>query len=92
MGRSGIAMTFVTDQELKDLKSLLKTNRIDPVWHGDVPDLQVDPHPKREGKRTFKKRPSSVPRSRTQSHKRNVVNILTPSPIPSPMSSTMSSR
>jgi ATP-dependent RNA helicase DeaD len=40
MGRSGIAMTFVTDQELGDLKSLFKMNRIDPVWHGTIPDLQ----------------------------------------------------
>ena len=40
MGRAGIAMTFVTRQELGDLKSLFKINRIDPVWHGNVPDLQ----------------------------------------------------
>jgi len=40
MGRAGIAMTFVTRQELGDLKSLFKMNRIDPVWHGSVPDLQ----------------------------------------------------
>jgi ATP-dependent RNA helicase DeaD len=40
MGRAGIAMTFVTSQELGDLKSLFKMNRIDPVWHGDIPDLQ----------------------------------------------------
>src|SRR5512139_228279 len=41
MGRSGIAMTFVTDQELGDLKSLFKVNHIDPVWHGDAPDLRI---------------------------------------------------
>ena len=40
MGRAGIAMTFVTRQELGDLKSLFKINRIDPVWHGNVPDLR----------------------------------------------------
>ena len=40
MGRAGIAMTFVTRQELGDLKSLFKINRINPVWHGNVPDLQ----------------------------------------------------
>jgi len=40
MGRAGIAMTFVTRQDLGDLKSLFKLNRIDPVWHGTVPDLQ----------------------------------------------------
>ncbi len=73
MGRSGIAMTFVSDRELEDLKSLLRTNRIDPVWHGDVPDLQVVPRPRREGKRTFKKRSLPGPRNQTISHKRNVV-------------------
>jgi ATP-dependent RNA helicase DeaD len=87
MGRSGIAMTFVTNQELKDLKSLLKTNRIDPVWHGDIPNLQGVPRPRREGKKIFKKRPLPIPRSRTLSHKRSVVRTLTPSPIPSPISS-----
>jgi hypothetical protein len=40
MGRSGIAMTFVTHQELRDLKSLVRINRIKPVWHGNIPDLQ----------------------------------------------------
>ena len=40
MGRAGIAMTFVTNQELGDLKSLFKINRIDPIWHGNIPDLQ----------------------------------------------------
>jgi len=46
MGRSGTAMTFVTDQELMGLKSLLKINRIDPVWRGRVPDLQKTRRPK----------------------------------------------
>jgi ATP-dependent RNA helicase DeaD len=41
MGRSGIAMTFVTDEELAVLKSLLQMNRIDPVWHGHIPDLKA---------------------------------------------------
>ncbi len=85
MGRSGIAMTFVTDQELNDLKSLLKTNRIDPVWHGDIPNLQGAPRPRREGRRTFKKRPLPGPRSRIPSYKRNVASAPTRSPIPSPL-------
>jgi ATP-dependent RNA helicase DeaD len=79
MGRSGIAMTFVTDQELEDLKALFKINRIDPVWHGNIPNLQVVPQYRREGKRNFKKRSLPAPRSRTLSHKRNVVST----PIPS---------
>jgi ATP-dependent RNA helicase DeaD len=81
MGRSGIAMTFVTDQELEDLKFLLKTNRIDPVWHGNIPNLEVVPRPRREGKRTFKKRPLPAPRSRTLSHKRNIISTPSASPI-----------
>jgi ATP-dependent RNA helicase DeaD len=87
MGRSGIAMTFVTDPELEDLKSLLKTNRIDPVWHGNIPNLQVVPQYRREGKRNFRKRSLPIPRSRTLSHKRNVVSTPIPSLIPSPISS-----
>src|SRR5512136_1526158 len=56
MGRSGIAMTFVTDQELGVLKSLFKMNHIDPVWHGNIPDLQAVPKPngRRDGKKYFK--------------------------------------
>ena len=57
MGRSGIAMTFVTDQELNVLKSLFERNRIDPVWHGHIPNLQaVAPRNGRgNGKRHFRK-------------------------------------
>ena len=61
MGRAGTALTFVTDQELEDLKSLLMTTHIDPVWHGDVPNLATIPRPRRAGKRVFKKRPLPVP-------------------------------
>ena len=83
MGRSGVAMTFVTDQELKDLKSLLKINRIDPVWHGDIPNLQGTSHPKRDGRRSFKKKPLPFPQSRIPSYKKNAARIPTSSPIPS---------
>ncbi len=41
MGRSGIAMTFVTKEELGALKSMLKANRIEPVWHGNIPNLKA---------------------------------------------------
>jgi hypothetical protein len=53
-------MTFVADQELRDLKSLFKMNRIDPVWHGNTPNLQaVSKHDgKRDGKKYFRKRAS----------------------------------
>ena len=57
MGRSGIAMTFVTEEELEGLKSLFKMNRINPVWHGPVPDFQVvsKPQGRRDRKRSFGK-------------------------------------
>ncbi len=74
MGRSGIAMTFVTDRELKGLQSLFNTNRIDPVWHGAVPNLQADPKQNRRshGKKYPKKRSRPAPRSRTVSNYGNV--------------------
>lgn len=58
MGRAGIAMTFVTEHELKDVDSLVKGNRIGhPVWHGAVPNLQAVPKDTRrqDGKRFQKK-------------------------------------
>jgi ATP-dependent RNA helicase DeaD len=67
MGRSGIAMTFVTDRELEDLESLVKTNRIDPVWHGEIPDLRVisKQHGGRNGKKTFHRRFRPTPKIET---------------------------
>ena len=66
MGRSGIAMTFVTDQELGDLKFLFKMNRIDPMWHGNIPNLQaVSKHNgKHNGKKYLKGRPRPVLQNR----------------------------
>ncbi len=66
MGRSGIAMTFVTDQELRVLKSLFRMNRIDPLWHGRVPDLQtVSKYKgKRNGKKYFPKRSRPTSKNR----------------------------
>src|SRR5512139_894951 len=57
MGRSGIAMTFVTDDELKGLQSLFQTNRIDPIWHGSIPDLDAPSrhNSRRDGKKYFKR-------------------------------------
>jgi ATP-dependent RNA helicase DeaD len=78
MGRSGIAMTFVTDQELGVLKSLFKMNRIDPVWHGNIPNLApnlraVSKHNgRRDGKKYFKKHSRSVSQSQILSHHNTV--------------------
>ncbi|NIQ36978.1 MAG: DEAD/DEAH box helicase [Proteobacteria bacterium] len=67
MGRSGIAMTFVTNQEFKILKSLFRKNRIDPVWHGSIPNLEAvsKPNGRRDGKKGFKKRSRPAPQSRS---------------------------
>jgi ATP-dependent RNA helicase DeaD len=40
MGRVGTAMTFVANRDLGSLKTLLKENRIEPVWCGPEPDLE----------------------------------------------------
>jgi len=73
IGRSGIAMTFVTDQELEDLKSLFKMNRIDPVWHGNIPNLQnISTHKGRaNAKYFFKKRPKKVASNETSAVQRS---------------------
>jgi len=82
MGRSGIAMTFVTDQELGGLKSLFERNHIDPVWHGNIPNLQaVSQHNgKRESKKYFKKRPRPISHGRTSSQKSTVEKQVSVSP------------
>jgi len=74
MGRSGIAMTFVTDRELKGLRFLFNTNRIDPVWHGAIPNLQADPKRIRrsQGEKYPTKPLRPAPRSRTVSNYGNV--------------------
>ncbi len=76
MGRSGIAMTFVTDQEFGDLKSLLKTNRINPVWHGDVPDLNAaNKHSRRrDGRKHSKRRSRPKPRGGFRSNDEKVAS------------------
>jgi ATP-dependent RNA helicase DeaD len=57
MGRPGIAMSFVTEQELKDVRSLVKANHIDPVWHGTVPTLQAaSKQNRRRDRRRYQKR------------------------------------
>ena len=61
MGRSGTALTFVTDRDLQNFKTLLRANRILPVWRGDAPRLDAAHRPGRkpgdQRKKTFKKRP-----------------------------------
>jgi ATP-dependent RNA helicase DeaD len=51
MGREGVAMTFFTSQEIRDLKTLLSKNRISPVWHGQEPDFDHLPAPHQQKRR-----------------------------------------
>ena len=39
MGRKGVALTLVTDRDLRGLKTLLRDNQIVPQWSGGEPDL-----------------------------------------------------
>lgn len=39
MGREGTAVTFYSKGDLNDLKRLIKSNRIEPQWLGEAPDL-----------------------------------------------------
>ena len=49
MGHKGIAMTFFTNHDLADLKSLIYANRIDPIWQGSEPDLSKAARPRSGG-------------------------------------------
>jgi len=40
MGREGKAITFVTPKDMRKLKGILRTNRIEPEWLGETPDLE----------------------------------------------------
>ena len=73
MGRSGTAMTFVTDKELITLKTLFKNNRIHPVWHGSVPDLQNLSKRKGRGngQHSFTRRPGKAASHETQTVQRS---------------------
>jgi ATP-dependent RNA helicase DeaD len=58
MGREGKAITFITNRDLRKLKTLLRVNKIEPEWIGDAPDLS------RAGKKKSGSRPrSGKPRS-----------------------------
>jgi ATP-dependent RNA helicase DeaD len=39
MGRKGIALTLFTTSDLHNLRAVINTNRIQPIWHGPEPDL-----------------------------------------------------
>jgi ATP-dependent RNA helicase DeaD len=37
MGRTGIALSFVTDRDVSTCYQVIEENRIDPVWHTEAP-------------------------------------------------------
>jgi ATP-dependent RNA helicase DeaD len=51
MGRKGIALTLFTKRDLRKLKAIINTNRIQPIWQGTEPDLKNIPRPHRSRKR-----------------------------------------
>jgi hypothetical protein len=65
MGRTGIAMTLITDRDLQHLKQLLRINGIEPVWRGRAPEL-TPPAKNQEGakRKRVGRRQSSRRRSR----------------------------
>ena len=52
MGRKGIALTLFTERDLRILKAIINTNRIQPIWEGAEPDLKRVSSPCRSRRRT----------------------------------------
>ena len=53
MGRKGVALTLFTKADMRSLKAVISTNRIQPVWLGAEPDLKHI-----SSRRKSRKRPS----------------------------------
>jgi ATP-dependent RNA helicase DeaD len=53
MGQEGTAMTFYTRGNLRDLAEVITKTKIDPIWHGQAPDLNAT-HGK---KKSYRPRP-----------------------------------
>ena len=51
MGREGKAITFVTNRDLRKLRTMLRVNKIEPEWIGIAPDLNRPGKKKRRGGR-----------------------------------------
>ena len=70
MGRKGIALTYLTNHNLRDLRSIIKENNIEPIWQGKPVDLSHIPR-KRSGGHGGKPRPHrGSSRNRRPSRKR----------------------
>ncbi|MCK5712820.1 MAG: RNA helicase, partial [Hyphomicrobiaceae bacterium] len=56
MGRKGVALTYLTNSNLRDLRIIVKENNIEPIWQGKPVDLNHIPR-KRSGGHGGKARP-----------------------------------
>ena len=76
MGHEGIAMTFYTRGNLRDLAAVIKTNHIEPIWEGTAPDLKNISGRKRpqarRGPKSSSNRRHKRPAGKTQKKKREV--------------------
>lgn len=70
MGREGVALTFYTPQELRKLRTLIRVNRIQPVWLGTEPDIQTAPKTRPSQKHSRKDADRSAKRPRSARRRR----------------------
>ncbi len=75
MGRKGRAVTFCTPRDMARLKSILRQNKITPIWLGQEPDLSGPPktgrrtRPRRGGKQVDSK--NAPPHKRRRPRRKN---------------------
>lgn len=63
MGRKGIALTLFTKGDLYNLRAVINTNRIKPIWQGPEPDLDNIRRPRKSSRRPSRNyRPKRKPR------------------------------
>ena len=74
MGRKGVALTFYSKGNLRDLKNLLRINRIKPVWIGKEPDLENIRKGRGGGYRGRRKSDGGQNRNKSSRPKRNRSN------------------
>jgi len=79
MGRQGVALTFYTPQDLRKLRTLIRVNRIQPVWLGPEPDLSIkssksksfqQTHPEHKKRQSNRRRRHSRPKGTGRSEEK----------------------
>jgi ATP-dependent RNA helicase DeaD len=66
MGRLGVALTLVTDRDLRPLQKLIKINDIKPMWAGAQPDLEASPQSRNRNNNNSQRGPRRRPHSRSR--------------------------